>query len=180
MEALQNKLLNCDCFLPSKTRFVSDVCRKAILTGATDVIRNGQDRPHRIYNTDDDTACCKVKPGMDVTYQFPQTQVHTVHLVFSSDLDRTTLLGDSIVEKNRSTRSNYRLDHPLQRMPMTLCREFYLYGERNGIRQELLHVSDNHKRAYHLEINQVFDRLILVPISTWGCEEAHLISFDFT
>ena len=179
LSELQSKLLDCDCFLPSKVRSISDACCDAKLVGATDLIRNGQDRPHAIYDTDDDTACCRVAPGAEVTYSFPETQVQSVHLVFSSDLDRTTLLGDSAVEKNRSTRSNYRLDHPLQRMPMTLCKEFYLYGERNGNRQELLHVEDNHKRAYHLEINQVFDKLILIPVSTWGCEEVHLISFDF-
>ena len=175
---LQNKLLECDCFLPSKVRAVSDTCQNAVLTGATDLIRNGQDRPHPIYHTDDETGCCRIAPGSAVTYRFPETTVHSVHLVFSSDLDRTTLHG-SYVEKNRSTRSNYRLDQPLQRMPMTLCREFYLYGEREGIRQELMHVTDNHKRTYHLELDRPFDKLTLLPVSSWGCENVHLISFDF-
>ena len=179
LSSLQNKLLDCDCFLPSKVRRISDTCRHAVLTGATDLVRNGQDRPHPIYRTDDDTACCKIRPETEVSYSFSETRVRSVHLVFSSDLDRKTLLGDSFVERTKSTRSNYRLDHPLQRMPTTLCREFYLYGERDGVRQELLHVTDNHKRAYHLEVNQVFDKLILIPVSTWGCEEAHLLSFDF-
>ena len=178
IKKLQSLLMNADCFLPSKTRAISGICAKAALTGADDFIRNGQDRPHPLYGTDEVSGCCHLAPHQAVTYAFAKTPVQSVRLVFSSDLNRTSLIG-SRVERTRSMRSNYRLDQPLQRMPMTLCREFYLNGEKDGVQQELLHVTDNHKRSYNLQLNLELDKLIFVPVSTWGNEKIDLISFDF-
>ena len=179
LDALQKLLLDNDCFLPHKLRTVGDVCKQAKLTGADDRIRNGQDRPHPLYGTDITTACCAVAPGGAVTYTFAPARVNAVHLVFSSDLDRVTLEG-SRVERQQSTRANYRLDQPVQNMPTTLCREFRIVAELNGVETQLLSVTDNHKRAYHIPVNQEFDKLTLIPISSWGDGEIPVISFDFT
>ena len=66
-------------------------------------------------------------------------------------------------------------------MPKTLCREFVLNSEKGGNRRELLHIYDNRKRAYHIEIKDEVDKLILVPIALWSDEEKiPVISFDFT
>jgi hypothetical protein len=83
------------------------------------------------------------------------------------------------VEKTRSTRANVRLDSPQLTMPQRLCREFRLIGVRNGLETELLSVTDNRKRAYHITANQNFDSLVLIPIRSWGNSEMDLISFDF-
>ena len=65
-------------------------------------------------------------------------------------------------------------------MPKTLCKEFKLIGELKGQQVELLHVTDNRKRAYHVNINQTFDKLILVPQKCWDeNENVRIISFDF-
>ena len=175
---LQEKLLNADCFLPSKTRTVSEVCKNASLEGASDTIRNGQDRAHAIYGTQESTDYCHLAAGEKVVYRFAPATVSSIHLVFSSDINRNTLIGTD-TERRRSTRANCRLDSPQQPMPQPLCREFRLIGELDGKEYELLHVTDNRKRAYHLTPNQVFDKLVLIPISTWGGETADLISFDF-
>jgi hypothetical protein len=176
---LQEKLLNEDCFLPSKTRTISDVCRNATLTGADDSIRNGQDRAHKIYGTDETSAYAHLNPGDQVIYSFDAAKIAAIHLVFSSDLNRDTLPGEG-VERERPTRANIRLDSPQMQMPAPLCKEFRLLGELNGDVTELLHVTNNRKRCYHLAVDKSFDKLILEPISTWGGETADLISFDFT
>ena len=81
--------------------------------------------------------------------------------------------------RNRSTRANTRLDSTLLHMPAPLCKEFKLLGERNGESVELLHIQNNRKRCYHLTPNLTFDKLTLIPISSWGDETVDLISFDF-
>lgn len=177
LDELQAKLLKDDCFLPSKLRPVSEGCRNAALQGASDSIRNGQDRPHAIYGTAEEDVC-RVSPGASVEYTFHKMLVHEVHLVFSSDLDRKTLLG-SQVERTRSMRSNYRPDQPLQRMPQTLCREFRLVGWCDGQETELLHVKDNHKRCYHMALERPLEKLVLIPESSWGTGDIPVISFDF-
>lgn len=177
IDELQSRLLKGDCFLPSKLRPISDICRKADLRGADDSIRNGQDRPHAIYGTDEESVC-RVVPGTAVEYRFEKQMIHEVHLVFSSDLDRKTLLG-SEVERTRSMRSNYRPDQPLQRMPQTLCREFRLVGWCDGEETQLLHVKENHKRSYHVTLDMALDKLALIPVSSWGDGDIPLISFDF-
>ena len=174
---LQEKLLNEDCFLPSKIRTVSEACRNADLTGADNNIRNGQDRAHRIYDTEE-TSYTHLTPGSQVTYSFQPATVSSIHLVFSSDLNRDTLPGQG-VEKERPTRANIRLDSPQLWMPLPLCREFKLLGQLNGETVELLHVTNNRKRCHHLTPNQTFDKLTLIPIRSWGGDTIDLISFDF-
>lgn len=179
LDDLQRLLLDADCFLPSKTRHISTICQKAALSGATNIIRNGQDRPHILYGTDESSACCLVSPNTSVTYRFDATCVQDVHIVFSSDLDRLSLIG-SETERTQPTRSNHKLNMPQQPMPSPLCKEFLLVGELDGVSSPLLHVTDNRKRCYHLQINRPLDTLHLIPVSSWGCNEISLISFDFS
>lgn len=175
---LQTMLLNADCFLPSVKRTISNACSHALLVGAPDTIRNGQDRAHRLYGTTEQNDYAHLHCGNPVTYSFSASLVASVHLVFSSDLNRETLDG-SEVDRKRSTRSNLRLDAPQLHMPLTLCREFILIGELEGKQVTLLHVTDNHKRCYHISPNAYFDKLILIPVSSWGNNTLDLISFDF-
>lgn len=175
---LQTQLLEEDCFLPSKVRQISKLCRDAQFSGS-DVLRNGQDRPHRIYATGDTTCAYQAQPGEKITYTFPKAPVSSVHIVFDSDLDRKTMPG-SPCEQTHGTRCNQRLDSPVMPMPGTLCRSFRLEGVSNGEPVTLLEVADNRKRAYHLECNQVFEELTLIPLTVWGeSQSIRVISFDF-
>ena len=180
MDEVQELLLREDCYLPSKRRTISDACLQAKLEGASDVIRNGEDRSHRLYGTNDTTSSYSVNLGDEVVYSFEERKISGIHLTFDSDLNRKTLPG-SDSERLHSMRSNYRLDSPIMHMPLTLCREFSLYGELNGERTLILNVKDNRKRAYDISINQKFDRLILVPERSWGNDgKIAIISFDFS
>ena len=177
MDALQKSLLEGDCFLPSKVRSIPNVCKNAALCGAPDAVRNGQDRAHRIYGTEE-TDIFTAQLNAPISYNFAAAKVESVHIVFSSDLERDTLEG-SWVARQRSTRANLPLDYPQLTMPKTLCREFKLLGRKGDKVVELLHVTDNRKRSYHIRVDQTFESLILLPITTWGNEKASLISFDF-
>ncbi len=179
IDEVQRLLMNEDCFLPSKIRSVSDVCKNAELKNADDVIRNGQDRPHIIYNTDEESCSYKADKNSEICYNFKETKISSVHIVFCSDLNRKTLPG-SECERYHSMRASYRLDSPRMSMPQTLCKSFKLYGELDGERFELLNITDNRKRSYHVDINKNLDKLVLVPVSGWGdLEKIPVVSFDF-
>ncbi|MBQ9986336.1 MAG: FAD-dependent oxidoreductase [Oscillospiraceae bacterium] len=176
---LQELLLCEDCFLPSKKREISGKCLDSELNIGYPFIRNGEDRAHRIYGTDEKDVYCAVAKGSEISYSFAPQKVASVHIVFDSDLNRNTLPGGA-VEKRHITRANVRLDVPVMHMPKTLCREFVLLGELEGERYKLFEVSDNRKRAYHINLDKKLDKLILIPRSTWGdYDNVSVISFDF-
>lgn len=179
VDLLQNLLMNEDCFLPSKIREISSACKDAELNINNSVIRNGQDRAHSIYSTDEGNCSYVASSGEEIIYAFDKTNISSVHIVFCSDLNRETLPGGES-ERLHSTRANHLLTSPQMHMPKTLCKEFKLFGELNGERCEIVSVSDNRKRAYHIHVNQYFDKLILVPVSSWGeNDKIPVISFDF-
>lgn len=175
---LQKSIMDADGFLPSKVREVSELCRSAELN-APDSLRNGQDRGHRIYSTTQETGAYHAKLGEEITYSFDKGHVGNVHIVFSSDLNRTTLPGGDC-ERLHATRSNILLSSPQIYMPKTLCREYEVYGECDGKRELLAHVSDNRCRYCHLSVDKSLDKLILKPISSWGeGDTVPVFSFDF-
>ena len=178
IDELQASLLRGDCFLPSKRREISDICRAAKLN-APDLLRNGEDRAHRIYGTSEKDAEYLAKCGEEIRYTFKETTVRRAHIVFNSDLNRDTLDG-GICERTHTMRANQRLASPDMHLPKTLCRAFTLYGEINGERTKLLHVDENRKRSYDVNIGKKLDSLILVPIE--GRDDSGyipVISFDF-
>ncbi len=174
---LQQRILEGDCFLPSKTRNISGLCKNAALKGGSEYLRNGQDRAHAIFGTTE-ADYCRVEKNGSVSYAFAPAKVESVHLVFSSDINRRTLAG-SKVERERSMRANQRLNAPMLHMPTCLCREFRLLGTLGGETVELLHVTDNRKRCHHIQVDRELDSLTLVPMETWGEETVPVISFDF-
>ncbi len=179
IKALQESLLNEDCFLPSKTRDISPLCINANLNIEAEVLRNGQDRAHTLYGTNETTCSYPASKNQEITYQFDEAKLSSVHIVFCSDLNRNTLPGGEC-ERNHGTRANQLIDSPQMHMPKTLCKNFKLIGERNGVKTELLNITNNRKRSIHLEINRIFDKLTLIPESNWGeTEITPIISFDF-
>ncbi len=179
LATLQELLMNEDSFLPSKTRRISTICKNAKLSIENEVIRNGQDRAHAIYNTTEKNCSYFASQGEEICYSFPAQNISSAHIVFCSDLNRETLSGGR-VERNHVTRANTNLNSPQTYMPKTLCKDFKLVGELGGVRHELLSITNNRKRAYHININQTFDKLILIPANTWGdYEKIPVISFDF-
>lgn len=179
-DLLQTLLMNEDCFLPSKTRKISEICKTAELNIKNDIIRNGQDRAHRIYETNEQNFAYFANKNEQVSYSFEPSQIDSVHVVFDSDINRDTLPGGHC-ERIHSTRANHLLESPQMCMPKTLCKEFKLIGELNGEQFEIAHVENNRKRSYHININKKLDKLTLIPIDIWNddTENIPVVSFDF-
>lgn len=180
MKVLQTLLMREDCFLPSRTRDISKLCKNADLNTDAELLRNGQDRIHDIYGTNAQNGIYFAKAGEEIMYSFATAEVNEVHIVFDSDLNRDTLPGEEY-DRIHAMRCNRFLNSPQMHMPTTLCREFILVGEKDGERIELTRVTDNRKRAYRIPVEKDLDKLILIPQKGWGAEGSDIpvISFDF-
>ena len=178
LHALQQMLLNDDCFLPGFRREISDACRRAEISGGSDALRDGRDRVHSLYGGSD--CGCRVKNGASVVYRLAEPAwVEAVHLVFDSDLNRESLPGDEM-EQYHPTRCSTLLDSPQMHMPLPLCRAFTLTAETEDGPVVLAKVKDNRLRSYDVPVGRVLGGITLVPESNWGGgEETAVFSFDF-
>ena len=175
---LQNILMENDCLVPTRTREVSKLCLKTPIIGGDDTLKNGQDRPNKIYG---DTHCgVTVRNGGTLEYRFERAEkVSSVHVTFNSDLDRKTLPGDHN-ECRHTMRANVPLGAPQTYVPKTLCRSFILEADTPYGKKEILSTDRNLNRAYHVELNEEILALRLIPLSNWGdTDETDVFSFDF-
>jgi len=172
---LQKALMDQDCFLPGRERKVHPICQ----TLQPLSLCNGQDRPHRIYQTKSTGLFCQ--NGQALEYRFSQTQfIQEIHVTFDSDLERLSLPGDWC-ERGHSTRCNTLFSSPIFSMPKPLCKEFRLEVETDAGWEPLWEEAENKKRSYHFPVHRGFLALRLIPISNWG-DGTHtpVFSFDFT
>ena len=177
---LQATLMNNDCFLPHFERKRSALCMATPIENGDDSLKNGQDRPNRIYGT---TTCgCTVQNGTPLAYRFEKPeQISAVHVVFDSDLDRVTLPGDRC-EQTHPTRCNVRQDSPMNfALPATLCRAFRLEIITEDGRETVAEVKDNARRAYHIPVEKRASAIELTLLGNYGdTAGTSLFSFDFT
>jgi hypothetical protein len=178
LSLLQETLLDHDCFLPGITRMVSDLCKTTPAKGGDAGIKNGQDRVHKIYGTRE--CGVKVPNNKSLQYSFSKPEhIGAVHIVFDSDLNRDTLPG-GVCERKHATRANVLLSSPQMYMPKTLCRDFVLEIVFENSEKEVISVTENRKRAYHIPVNKPVSALKLTPKSNWGdSDKTAVFSFDF-
>ena len=176
---LQSILMRNDCFLPHFERERAPLCMLTPVENGEDALKDGQDRPNRIYGT---TTCgCKVKNGEPLAYRFWHAEpIHSVHVVFDSDLDRETLPGD-VCERTHATRANIRLDSPMNfALPATLCRSFRLDVVTEEGRKTVADVTENARRAYDFMVDEKVSAIELTVLDNYGgTEETGVFSFDF-
>ena len=174
---LQGLLMDDDCFIPHFKRAVSPLCESA-LCGDNVSLWSGEDRANVIYSTEE--CGVLINNGDWVEYSFDNPEkINSVHIVFDSDLNRDTLLGDWC-EREHVTRANVLLDSPQMYLPKTLCKSFKLTAVTDGGEICLLQNDKNIKRAYHIPVDAFVKGLRLQMIDNWGeTEKTNLISFDF-
>ena len=179
MTELQTDLMDADCLLPYVTRPVSDLCRATPIAGG-DALKNGEDRPNRIYG---DKECgIVVKNGDVLSYSFDTpADIASVHVVFDSDLDRNTIEGVHS-EKLHFTRSNSLLTSPVMYVPKTLCRAYTLTFTYADGSCETHHEDENIVRYLHYlpKKGKGVTSVSLVTERNWGdTDETRVFSFDF-
>jgi hypothetical protein len=126
-----------------------------------EVVRNGKERG-------EDNLWIG-KAGAAVTYTFAEdTEVHSIRLVFDSDLNR----------KSKNMPCSYPLKQERYRVPETLVRAYRIEGVGADGIVHTISVTENHQRLVYHTVNWNVQEVRFVPISTYGCEEMHLFSFE--
>ena len=180
MAEVQDRLLDADCFLPTKTRKISDACKKAAISGADDSIRDGIDRVNaKVYNN---TVCgVTVKNGDSITYYLEKPEyVENIHVVFDCDLERKTLPG-GWCERTHATRANVPLDAPQFSTPAPLCKSFFIeVTDDSGNTEKVLCNDKNILRAVDAKVGKKLSKISLVVNENWGGDDTTAVfSFDF-
>ncbi len=182
---LQETLMYNDCFIPYRKREISDICKKATLSGTTtraegciENLRNGIDRNNHTYGKDEQGYFTKL--GETIEYSFDEAQyVSEARIIFDSDLRRDTMPG-STNERGLSMRANVPDDAPVMHMPKTLVKEYKVEVTlEDGSTLEVFSDDNNLKRFVLVPIGKKITSLRLTPTVGWGCYDAHIFSFDF-
>ena len=159
IDTLQQTLMEDDCFIPFHTRKVSALTREAVCTA--DVVRNGVDRGEE--------NCWIGKDGDTVEYTFEEdTEINELRLVFDSDLNRNYY----------NMPCNYPLVQNRFKLPKTLVKEYRIEGEASDGTTVALQVENNHQRLVKHTVRWKVKSLRFVPVSTHGCENFRLFSFE--
>ena len=168
IDCLQNMLMDDDCYLPYKTRRISDLTAKAELTASKsnpEALRNGIDR---IINDDDNGFWCD--KGDFIKYSFEKSEkVDYVRLVFDSNLSRSC---GHLPQKFHLSQENHQ-------PPEILVKSFSVHIlDENNCWQLVNQTSDNRKRFVKIPVNQSALAVKLTVLETWGAERVHLFSYD--
>lgn len=168
LSALQQTLLDDDCWLPWQTREIPALTQSASLTadaGDPKPLRSGVDR-----TVGDDRHAWVGPVGSAITYTFgAQADVRQVRLIFDSDLNRDP----------HNMPCRHRLN-PDWTLPATLVKAFRLEGrDASGSWRELFFTATNHQRLCRIAVNIELSAIRLTPISTWGDDAGcKIFSFD--
>ena len=156
---LQQTLMDDDCLLPRFDREVPALTRSAHCTA--EVVRDGQDRgkDHAWIGS----------AGESVTYTFDApAQVREIRLVFDSDLNRPY---DNMP-------CNYPLVQTKYKVPATLIDAYRIEAEGADGQKYCIGVAENHQRLVRHSVDWCVSRISFVPLSTHGCEQFRLFSFE--
>lgn len=179
LEELQQRLMRADCFIPYLVRQAGAATRKGTLSGCENAenLRNGRDRNHAVYGSQENGVFSAL--GQAITYTFAEpTYVECAHLVFDSDLNRTTLPGDD-TETYHSMRANILPDSPKMHVPHTLVKDYVLEIKLadGSIKQE--EITNNIKRMNEIIIDAPVLSISFIPKKLWGTDTSiHIFSFD--
>lgn len=178
IEELQDILQADDCFLPHKHRKIPLICLKARLSGDgddVDKLRDGIDRPR----PDDDHAW-KCGKGASAVYRFmiPQ-KLHSIRIVFDSDLNRETLPTPEC-DLARNMFHNRLLCYQPSVVPPSMVRAFRIIAvDADCCRKVLVDEKNNYHRLYRCEVSaEGCTELILEIIDTWGFDWTRVFAFE--
>ena len=188
IRAIQNQLMEDDCFLPGFTRDAAPLSANAELTaeyGDASALRSGLDR--RIWGSDNGYyGIC----NRAITYTFKEkTHVSSFRLIVDSDLDREYIEGNPDL-LNISITLFRRLDHDYTRMgfPKCMLKAFRVEAlNDDGTWTTVYETDSNYQRLIRADIPCDTTAVRLIPLdtyfsasmwTTYGSTQAHLFSFE--
>lgn len=160
--ALQQALMEDDCYLPGHIRKVSPLTQKAKTN--CELVRNGIDR-----NTEDTINQYIGKPGEAIVYEFEKPErIKEIRIVFDSNLNR----------KYKNMPCCYPLHETQYHVPETLIKEYRILAMAEDGETEILHITDNHQRLVRHQVDVTAKQIKLVPLSTWGDPMCKIFALD--
>lgn len=165
-----------DCYLPFNQRIVSKLSQHARFTassGSPEILRNGLDRP---IGEADNGFYCPLNGWIEYAFEQPK-QVKEIRLVFDSDL-RDETAG--------RMPSKYTLDADTGKGPPrvtpiaeSMVKAFRIeISDEHGSWNTVFNAENNYQRLVRVPLNLQAQKIRLIPISTYGAEQAHLFAFD--
>ena len=172
---LQEMLMGDDCYLPWQQRAIPELSRRATLSaseGDPEPLRNGTDRP--IGDLDNGWFGSL---GASVTYTFESAvPVHEIRLVFDSDLER---IDAARGYRAKNMRDVFPRSAPPWTVPGTLVKAFRIEAlDAAGNWRTVFEEANNYERLVRVPLALAARALRLVPLATWGADQAHLFAFD--
>jgi len=168
IDALQQMLLEDDCYLPRVPRRVGPLtaaARVSSAAGHAEQLRSGWDRP-----IDGAPNCWTGPLGSAVEYHFDDTQhVSGMRFVFDSDLNRP----------NHNMPCNYPLNMAKRTVPKTMIKAFRIdvctaAGEWTTAKR----VEGNYQRLVHVDLDVSGAGFRFVPEESWGNETVRVFAWD--
>lgn len=159
IKKLQQALMDDDCFIPRRQKALPELTKRAKCSA--EIVRNGAERS--------DENCWVGKAGEVIEYSFEKDEkISDIRLVFDSDFNRGYY----------NMPCYYPLLETAYKLPKTLIREYKIEGvSASGEVFELL-VTDNHQRFVRHSVDWAVKTVRFVPVTTHGCEDFRLFSFE--
>jgi len=175
---LQQTLMEDDCYLPFHVREVPPLTQNAVLTAPCadeENLRNGVDRP-----IGDQDNGCRVPLGSAIQYDFGrETPLTMARIIWDSDLDRDTLPVIGGKPWYHNMMANRPLNMPDFTVPETMVKAYRLEGvQADGTVVTLHEAANNYHRRNHVPLTGSYRAIRLIPLRTWGAQDAHVFSFD--
>lgn len=160
-EALRQRLMNDDCYIPHHKRIPSELTQKAHCSA--DIVRNGLDRGEENLWTG--------RYGDAIEYTLDtDTDICEIRLVFDSDLNReyhNMPCCYPLVEKN-------------YKIPSTLIKEYVIEGIGENGERSVIRVENNRKRFVVHRVNWRVKQIRLLPLSSYGGDELRVFDFEIS
>ncbi len=179
IEELQQRLMRADCFIPYLVRKPGEATYKGKLSGCENAenLRNGIDRNNAVYEKKENGVFTQLGSALTYTFETP-CYVECAHIVFDSDLNRSTLPGDD-AETYHSMRANIKLDSPKMHVPLSLVKEYDVVIQLADGTKKTVSIKNNIKRMNEIVIDAPVSSIALIPQKLWGNDATvHLFSFD--
>lgn len=178
MDALQQMLMDDDCYLPFHVRHIPALTASAALKCAApdaENLRNGVDRP--VGESDNG---CTLLLGEEAEYDFGcEKEVSLARIVWDSDLNRETMpsINGKLWPKNML--HNRSFHSPDFYVPKTMTKSFRIEGKKaDGTVVTLYENTNNYQRLNKIPLNGAYQSIRLIPTETWGSEKAHVFAFE--
>ncbi len=176
---LKQTLMENDCWLPFNRRALTPVMggitAKAGEADAS-VLFDGYDREiggesHRYTG----------RLGEAIDIELPRARrVQSLSVIFDSDINRDSSEGEEYWDRmyrRYPARHNTFRGEKLQVLPAPLMRDFEVLADAgDGEFRPLISVTDNYRRLWKCEIGGDVKAIRLIPMRTWGTDEARIYS----